>query len=295
MLFILGLTFFVSVIAQTRLLEGITFFLLAAKPRRHPADRHLGHGGRRVRLRHSGRRLDDRADDPHAGDHHDARRGAVASIRYAVMVCTAVTTICGIWLAYGEPPNLIMKANLHPFWTTPSSFATARRRRSPAIWSIAWQLRKTARRPAHRLANLDVIDANAADVRFLQAGRHGEVMTPRRARGGRTRPNWGAKRHDVLSGCASGESLGLAMVAASVPEATRKKLLGHFVSEELADALDAALRARRRGDHTKAPCMPRKRSTRALRCCLALRQAGPDDRGAWRWLPFVGHAHRRTA
>jgi hypothetical protein len=28
MLFILGLTFFVSVIAQTRLLEGITFFLL---------------------------------------------------------------------------------------------------------------------------------------------------------------------------------------------------------------------------------------------------------------------------
>ncbi len=30
------------------------------------------------------------------------------------MVCTAVTTICGIWLAYGEPPNLIMKANLHP-------------------------------------------------------------------------------------------------------------------------------------------------------------------------------------
>ena len=30
MLFILGLTFFVSVIAQTRMLEGVTFFLLAA-------------------------------------------------------------------------------------------------------------------------------------------------------------------------------------------------------------------------------------------------------------------------
>jgi hypothetical protein len=26
-----------------------------------------------------------------------------------------VTTVCGIWLAYGEPPNLIMKANLDPF------------------------------------------------------------------------------------------------------------------------------------------------------------------------------------
>ena len=38
-----------------------------------------------------------------------------AAIRYAVMVCTAVTTVCGIWLAYGEPPNLIMKANLDPY------------------------------------------------------------------------------------------------------------------------------------------------------------------------------------
>ena len=37
-----------------------------------------------------------------------------ADIRHAVMVCTTVTTICGIWLAYGEPPNLIMKANLYP-------------------------------------------------------------------------------------------------------------------------------------------------------------------------------------
>ena len=37
-----------------------------------------------------------------------------AAVRYAVMVCTAVTTMCGMWLAYGEPPNLIMKANLYP-------------------------------------------------------------------------------------------------------------------------------------------------------------------------------------
>jgi hypothetical protein len=26
----------------------------------------------------------------------------IADIRHAVMVCTAVTTVCGIWLAYGE-------------------------------------------------------------------------------------------------------------------------------------------------------------------------------------------------
>ena len=33
---------------------------------------------------------------------------------YAVLVSTVITTVCGMWLAYGEPPNLIMKANLQP-------------------------------------------------------------------------------------------------------------------------------------------------------------------------------------
>jgi Na+/H+ antiporter NhaD/arsenite permease-like protein len=37
-----------------------------------------------------------------------------ADLVYAVMISTVVTTVCGMWLAYGEPPNLIMKANLHP-------------------------------------------------------------------------------------------------------------------------------------------------------------------------------------
>jgi hypothetical protein len=40
-----------------------------------------------------------------------------SAITYAVIVCTAITTIttiCGVWVAYGEPPNLIMKANLYP-------------------------------------------------------------------------------------------------------------------------------------------------------------------------------------
>ena len=114
MLFILGLTFFVSVIAQTRLLEGITFFLLR-RNRGHPADGDFHHAGGRLR---SGV-LDGVSmiglDDPHPRHHHDARGRAHSSVRYAVMVCTAVTTICGIWLAYGEPPNLIMKANLYPY------------------------------------------------------------------------------------------------------------------------------------------------------------------------------------
>src|SRR5262249_59625577 len=37
-----------------------------------------------------------------------------SAVLFAVMVCTAVTTICGVWLMYGEPPNLIMNANLEP-------------------------------------------------------------------------------------------------------------------------------------------------------------------------------------
>ena len=72
MLFILGLTYFVSVIAQTRLLEGITFFLLRRNRGADPADGDLGHAVVAVASGHSRRRVDDRADDPHAGDHHDA-------------------------------------------------------------------------------------------------------------------------------------------------------------------------------------------------------------------------------
>src|SRR5262249_11545088 len=102
----------------------------------------------------------------------------VAAVRYAVMVCTAVTTICGVWTAYGEPPNLIMKANLYPnldnlfflYYGLPVALAS--------FGLVAWQLRRRLGGPRIDLDNLDVLDANAEDVRFLQATRHGEVMTP---------------------------------------------------------------------------------------------------------------------
>ena len=114
MLFILGLTLFVSVIAQTRVLEGITFFLLR---------------------RNQGVILPTIVSVTAVVAVVSGLLGGVsmigliirtlviilmlaaapvAAVRYAVMVCTAVTTICGVWTAYGEPPNLIMKANLFP-------------------------------------------------------------------------------------------------------------------------------------------------------------------------------------
>src|SRR5436190_13977688 len=114
MLFILGLTLFVAVIAQTRLLEGVTYVLLrryrgalqptvvAVTAAVAVASGILG-GVSLISL--------------------TIRTlvivlmlaaAPLSAIRYAIMLCTAVTTICGVFSAYGEPPNLIMKANLAP-------------------------------------------------------------------------------------------------------------------------------------------------------------------------------------
>jgi len=141
MLFILGLTLFVSVIAQTRVLEGVTFFLLR---------------------RNNGVILPTVVSITAVVAVVSGLLGGVsmigliirtlviilmlaaapvAAVRYAVMVCTAVTTICGVFTAYGEPPNLIMKANLFPnldngfflLYGAPVAIAS--------YMVIAWQLR----------------------------------------------------------------------------------------------------------------------------------------------------------
>src|SRR4030095_12618782 len=99
-------------------------------------------------------------------------------IVFAVMICTTVTTVCGVWLAYGEPPNLIMKANLHPYlggtfflrYCAPIAIAT--------YLVVARHLRKQLAGRRIDLVRMDVVDAKAADLRFLQATRHGEVLTP---------------------------------------------------------------------------------------------------------------------
>src|SRR5918999_5980043 len=145
MLFILGLTFFVSVIAQTRLLEGITFFLL-----------------RRYQGAILPTVISVTAVVAFASGILDGvsmigltirtlviilmlAAAPTEAVRYAVMVCTVVTTVCGIWLAYGEPPNLIMRANLHPYlddafflrYCAPAAIAS--------FLVIAWKLRSRLR------------------------------------------------------------------------------------------------------------------------------------------------------
>ena len=237
MLFILGLTLFVSVIAQTRLLEGITFVLL----RRNrgiilptiisvtavvaAASGLLGGVsliGLIIRTLVIILML---------------AAAPVAAIRYAVMVCTAITTICGVWTAYGEPPNLIMKANLYPnlgnafflMYGMPVAIAS--------YLIVAWQLRGRLVGRHIDLDNMDVIDANAEDVRFLQATRHGEVMTPVELVEDLASELEG-RADAVIERMRQGEPLGLALVHEDISVGTRRLLLGVFVSEELADGLD---------------------------------------------------------
>jgi hypothetical protein len=238
MLFILGLTLFVSVIAQTRVLEGVTFFLLRKN------------GGRVLPTVIAVTAVVAITSGMLGGVSMIGLTirtfviilmlGAapIASVRYAVMVCTAVTTICGVWTAYGEPPNLIMKANLFPnldnvfflYYGLPVAVAS--------FAAIAWQLKRRLGNLHVDLENMDVLDANAEDVRFLQASRHGEVMTPAELIEGHRDDLGHETAQRVMRRLRDGESLGIAMIRADVPELTRKILLGHYVTDELADGLD---------------------------------------------------------
>src|SRR5262249_33009409 len=81
------------------------------------------------------------------------------------------------------------------------------------------------------------LDANAADVRFLQATRHGETITPVELIEGHA-DALADRAGPVMERIRRGESVGLALVREDVPVETRRMLLAHFVAEELADGLD---------------------------------------------------------
>jgi hypothetical protein len=283
-LFILGLTFFVSVVAQTRLLEGITFFLL-----------------RRFRGAILPTVISVTAVVAFTSGILDGvsmigltirtlviilflSAAPIADIRHAVMVCTAVTTVCGIWLAYGEPPNLIMKANLHPYLDDAFFLRYCGPAAVASYLVIAWQLRKKLSEERIDLDEMDVIDANAEDIRFLQALRHGEVLTPIELielhEG-----DLGERKDDVLKRLHQGESLGIALVRAEIPDPTRKQLLGHFVSEELADSLDQHYIFDAEGDHANALKM--EKSVDDTLAILARRRRAAQRVAALALIPFI--------
>jgi hypothetical protein len=238
MLFILGLTLFVSVIAQTRVLEGITFFLLRKN------------GGRILPTVIAVTAVVAITSGMLGGVSMIGLTirtfviilmlGAapIGAVRYAVMVCTAVTTICGVWTAYGEPPNLIMKANLFPNLDNTFFLVYGVPVAVASFVAIAWQLKRRLGNLHVDLDNMDVLDANAEDVRFLQASRHGEVMTPAELIEGHRDDIGHETAERVMDRLRGGESLGIALIRADVPELKRKLLLGHYVTDELADGLD---------------------------------------------------------
>ncbi|HWP24240.1 MAG TPA: SLC13 family permease [Candidatus Binatia bacterium] len=285
MLFILGLTFFVAAIAQTRLLEGITFFLL-----------------RRFRGAILPTVISVTAVVAFASGILDGvsmigltirtlviilllAAAPVAAVRYAVMVCTAVTTICGIWLAYGEPPNLIMKANLHPYLDNAFFLRYCAPAAVASYLIIAWQLRSQLGGQRIAVDAMDVIDANAQDVRFLQASRHGEVLTPVELVESHE-AELGEKTDAVLQRLRQGESLGIALVHEAIAEPLRKKLLGHFVSEDLAEALDRHYVLDAAGEHQAA--LEAEKIVDDTIASLARRRKRAQWIGGLALVPFVG-------
>ncbi len=173
MLFILGLTFFVAVISQTRILEAISMKILRIFEGRVLSTVLIIGGlvsiasgildgvsmiGLTIRvfvIILVMAKIDDRG------------------IEFIIMSSVVLTTVCGMWLAYGEPPNLIMKSNLA---LSDSFFLKyAMPMAVVAFIIVAIFIYRWLRGRVVPLDELDVLETNIADVRFLQAARKGET------------------------------------------------------------------------------------------------------------------------
>jgi hypothetical protein len=80
------------------------------------------------------------------------------SITFAVIVSTVITTVCGMWLAYGEPPNLIMKANLHPYLTDGFFLRYCLPAAVASYLVVAWNVSRRLKGKYVDLAQLDAHD-----------------------------------------------------------------------------------------------------------------------------------------
>jgi Na+/H+ antiporter NhaD/arsenite permease-like protein len=257
MLFILGLTLFVAVIAQTRLLESIVFYLLK---------RYQGYVLPTTVAVTAVVAFSSGILDGVSMIGLTIRtlvvimflaNARVDAVRFSVMLCTVVTTVCGMWLAYGEPPNLIMKANLRT--ATGESYLTdaffLRYCLTGAVASylvVAWNLRRCFRGAHVDVPKLDLLDANLGSVRFLQAARHGKVISPIELLESHEAELGEALSERVRQRVQHGETLGLAVVREGVPAELRVRLLDEFVAEELAESLDRHYAALAAGDGAEA-------------------------------------------
>jgi hypothetical protein len=132
---------------------------------------------------------------------------------------------------------------------------------------------------------MDVIDANAEDVRFLQASRHGEVLSSIELVES-SADQLGDKADPVIVRLRGGESLGIALVHENVAPEKRKQLLGHFVSEELADALDRHYVLDAAGDHQGA--LESEKVVDSTIASFAKQRRWAQKIGALALVPFIG-------
>lgn len=237
LLFILGLTFFVGVIAQTRLLETVSFTVL----RKSRGQVFITVTAISAIVSFASGILDgvsmiglmirtlviilllSRASQP--------------AVVYSVIISTVITTVCGMWLAYGEPPNLIMKANLHPYLDNSFFLRFCLPVALGSYFVVVFNLWRNLRGRRVDLTTLDLLDIHTADVRFLQAERHGAVLSPiefvethRDVLGDHAEP--------VLRRLHEGLPLGEALVNEKVPQPIRRDLMGGFIAEDMAATLD---------------------------------------------------------
>ena len=149
---------------------------------------------------------------------------------------------------------------------------------------MAWQLRGRLGRQRVNLDEMDVIDANVEDVRFLQASRHGEVLIPLELVEDFAGELDG-RAEAVVARLRSGEPLGLALVHEDVEVGARRLLLGHFVSDELADGLDRHYLYSAAGND-EAAFMAEQAIDEVLASMARVRQRAQKI-GAFALIPFV--------
>ena len=237
LLFILGLTLFVAVITQTRLLETISFAILRKNRGRLAPTIALiaalvaAASGILDGVSMIGIMIRTIVIVLFLSKIRDEE------IVFTVVISTVVTTVCGMWLAYGEPPNLIMKANLHPYldnafflrYCLPVALASF----IVVAGNISWRMKGRV----VELDKLDLLERHVADVRFLQAMRHGKVLDQIEL----VREHealLGSRLEDVSRDLHRGMSLGESLVRAGVAAGTRQQLLGIFVHEDVSGTLD---------------------------------------------------------
>ena len=237
LLFIFGLTFFVNAVTQTRLLETVGLAVLRRS--KGNVARTIGLLGALVAFL-SGI-LDGvsmigllirvylivlllaKADDD--------------QLIYVVMLSTAITTVCGMWLAYGEPPNLIMKANLYPVLNDAFFLRHCLPAAVGSYFIVLFNLHRRLRRYHIKLSAIDIFEEQAADVRFLQTEKYGELLSPLEIVE-EHRATLAATTDAVRALLHQGSPLGPALLQAGVDRAERLHILGRYLSPELAQPAD---------------------------------------------------------